>query len=389
MEPKASTSRFLGPSTTRMRHAAAIALLALVAGETDAQSPTTRTVALPAPTATLPAEFTMAASVRELADGRLLIVDRSERRLVVADWRNAQVTPLGRSGSGPGEYLQPTTLFAIGGDSTILPDTRNGRWLLLHGASIASTTPPDAPAIASGARLPLGADDRGNVIITRASGVGGGALVTTTTPDSILLLRISRSTGRADTVATVRARPARINVQGPPANPTSITIVSNALAVGEAAALCADGWIAIARLDPYRVEWITPDGRHILGPPLPFERVRLDERERRVFLEREAARTGRATRDPASLPEWPEFMPPYLSGALLCGFDGRLWIRRTPTAEMANPPYDVVDRRGALVARVSRDTDVEVVGFGRGVVYTVVTDADGIQRVQRRPLPGF
>ena len=47
----------------------------------------------------------------------------------------------------------------------------------------------------------------------------------------------------------------------------------------------------------------------------------------------------------------------------------------------------MVDRRGALVARMNPGKNVEVVGFGRAVVYTVASDDNGIQQLQRRPLP--
>jgi hypothetical protein len=79
-------------------------------------------------------------------------------------------------------------------------------------------------------------------------------------------------------------------------------------------------------------------------------------------------------------------MPPLLSEALLPAPDGKLWIRRTPTAANPNRPSHVVDRRGALIARATAEKDV---GFGRAHVYTVVTDNDGIQRVQRWPVPKF
>jgi hypothetical protein len=42
-----------------------------------------------------------------------------------------------------------------------------------------------------------------------------------------------------------------------------------------------------------------------------------------------------------------------------------------------------------LVARVTVAKDVDVIGFGRAAVYTVATDDDGIQHLQRRPLPKF
>jgi hypothetical protein len=370
---------------TRLRTVATLALLVAVAEPTQAQTVTPRTIALAPPNATLPAEFTLVTSVRELSGGRLLIVDGSEKRLVVADWSNGGVTQLGRNGSGPGEYIQPSALLAISGDSTILPDAGNGRWLLLSGASIAATVGGDAPAIQRGARLPLGADDRGNVIFTKATGGARAAVLPRL--DSTTLIRFARATSREDTVTMLRARPATITVRGPAANPTSVEVTVNPLATGELAALFPDGWIAIARLDPYRVEWIAPDGSRVRGSALPFERVRLDEGERRAFVERQAAKTGRPARDIASFPEWPEIVPPFLQGSLLRAPDGRLWIRRAPTAAQPNPPYDVVDRRGMLVGRVAAEKGIDVVGFGRGVVFTVTTDDDGIQHLQRRPLP--
>jgi hypothetical protein len=57
------------------------------------------------------------------------------------------------------------------------------------------------------------------------------------------------------------------------------------------------------------------------------------------------------------------------------------------TSVNPNPPYDVVDRSGSLIARVAPGKDVQVIGFGRGVVFTVATDDNGIQTLQRRPYP--
>ena len=374
---------------SRFRPATTLVLILAVAADAGGQPASPRTIELAPPSATLPAEFTLVTSVRELSDGRLLIVDASERTLSVAAWPSGSVTQIGRNGSGPGEYLQPSALFALRGDSTLLPDSRNSRWLLLSGASIATTIGPESPAIKGGARLPLGADEQGNVILTRPMG-GATTAPAQATPrlDSVRLVRIARATGRADTLAVLKARAATIKVQGPANNPTSVEVMVNPLATGELAALFPDGWIAIARLDPYRVDWIAPDGKQVRGSALPFERVRLDLDEQRAFVERQAARTGRPPRDPASFAGWPEIVPPFLTESLLRAADGRLWIRRTPTAAQPNPPYDVVDRRGVLVGRVSSGKDVDIIGFGRGVVYTVLTDDDGIQHVQRRPLPG-
>ena len=82
-------------------------------------------------------------------------------------------------------------------------------------------------------------------------------------------------------------------------------------------------------------------------------------------------------------------MPPFLGEALVTAPDGRLWIRRAPTAANPDPPYDVIDRKGGLVARVAAGKDIQVVGFGRASVFAVATDDNGIQTLQRRPLLRF
>ena len=358
-------------------------LLAMPAG---AQTARTTTTPLPAPDATLAAEFTQVIAIRELRDGRVLIVDQGERALFVADFAKGTATRIGRNGSGPQEYEQPAALLAIAGDSTIVPDPRNGRWLLLNGAEIAGTLGPDAPVLVARTRTPNGADVRGNIIALKSIATGS---TPTAMPrlDSLLLVRMARSTGAQDTIAMLRARPSVIRTEGPANAATAISIMTNPLAAGETAALFPDGWIAIARLDPYRVEWVGPAGQRVTGPALPFERVRLDEREQRAFLQRESERTGRPLRDAASLPEWPEFVPPFVGNALQTAPDGRLWIRRTGSSGNLSPPYDVIDRRGGLAGRVAPGTETQVVGFGRAAVYTVVVDENGIQKLQRRKLP--
>lgn len=346
-----------------------------------------RMMVLPPPNATLGAEFGQVGSVRELADGSVLVIDRSEQTIVLGEWSKGPVTTIGRHGSGPGEYLVPMRLLGAGGDSTIVPDSRNGRWLVLRGKSIVGTVGPGEPAIGNGNRLPLGADTMGRVIATR--GRGGSTATEVPRLDSLLLVRVAVATGKTDTVAMLRARPATIKVEGPSDKPTSVSVTINPLAAGEQAAPFPDGWIAIARIEPYRVEWRAADGRRIAGEPLPFESVRVDERERRAFLQRLAARTGQDPLDPARFPEWPQVMPPFTPDALLVAPDGRLWVRRPPTAANPATRYDIVDRLGRLVARLTTEPNVEIIGFGRQAVYSVRTDDDGIQRIQRHSLPAI
>lgn len=343
-------------------------------------------VALAPPNKSLAAEFTQVTDVRELPDGRVLVVDLLERTVHVAAFGTGSVSRIGRNGSGPREYEQPTALLAISRDSTILLDPRNGRWLLMAGAEIVGTVGPDAPVLTAGTRAPNGADMLGNVIALKPIVSGPATATSIPRRDSLLLVRMSRATGVQDSLAMLLARPTVLRVEGPASAPTSVSITMNPLTTGETATVFPDGWIAIVRLDPYRVEWIGARGERVAGPPLPFERVRVDEREQGAFLQRESVRTGRPPRDPASLPPWPEFVGPF-TGALLTASDGNLWIRRRESTANLTPPYDVINRRGELIARVAVGKDVNVIGFGNDVVYTVRINEDGIQTLQRRPMP--
>mgnify|MGYP001359611480 CR=1 FL=1 len=89
---------------------------------------------------------------------------------------------------------------------------------------------------------------------------------------------------------------------------------------------------------------------------------------------------------------WPEAFPAFLNedlrrAPLFALPDGRLAIARVPTA--AEPPrrYDIVDRRGVLVARLVLPLEQQLVGFGSRSAYVAVTNDDGIQRLERHPWP--
>ena len=79
---------------------AGIALL-LFPGFVSAQ-PAVRS--LPAANARLEAEFSDLTAVRELRDGRLLLFDRKEERLVVADLTTGAIRDVARKGQGPREF---------------------------------------------------------------------------------------------------------------------------------------------------------------------------------------------------------------------------------------------------------------------------------------------
>ena len=345
-----------------------------------------RTTPLPPPNASVDAEFTRVVAIRELADGRVLIADGGDRKLYVGDFATQRASVIGREGGGPGEYRNVGQLFALAGDSTLLVDVQGGRWLLLRGAEIVQTVAADAPALRDGFRNPSGADAWGFVITSRLMGAASGPSVDLPRQDSSHLFRVSRTTGRVDTLGALQARPARIQTTGPRGQPTSISITTNPLAAGDLVTMFPDGAIAIARVNPYRVDWIFGNGARVAGSPLPFIRISVNDREKNAVMIRQAARSGRAPAAPGSIDDWPDVIPPFLTGALLAAPDGRLWIRRTPAAQAPETVYDVVDRNGKLAARLTLSPNENIAGIGRSMLYSLLTDDDGVQRLRRHPL---
>ena len=332
-------------------------------------------------------EFSRIASVRELADGRVLVTDALEKQLSVVDFQKGTSTALGRIGDGPGEYRTPGALFALPGDTTWMVDAMAGRWLVLKGATFAGViTGNDAP-MKNTARNPIGVDATGHALITQAArdldGVRG--TVKTGAADSTWVVRADRRTGAADSLTKMRARPSRIAIAGGK-DISSVSIQMNPLAAGEQAAMFADGAVAVARLDPYRVDWYSPKGVRTAGSPLPFQGVAVDGVEKAAVMKR-MARDGKAPAEPETIPDWPQVLPPFPNPSLKAAPDGRLWILRMRSTKAPGTDYDIVDRTGRLAARLHLPPNEIVAGFGPSRVYIVTTDDDGIQHLRRHPLP--
>ena len=85
--------------------------------------------------------------------------------------------------------------------------------------------------------------------------------------------------------------------------------------------------------------------------------------------------------------ELPDYRPPIASGgSARADLGGNLWIRTVPARRIpGGPVYDVVDRRGEMVARLQLPVGYTLVGFGRGkVVYLSMRDATGMHLARVR-----
>jgi len=158
-------------------------------------------------------------------------------------------------------------------------------------------------------------------------------------------------------------------------------------------AVFPDGWIAIARANPYRVDWCPLGQRCSVGPVLLASLPRMTDREKQAYLQVAAKTHGwPPTSDVSETSRWPRVVPPFVerpsrvdTGALFPMPDGSLLIERLPSADAMWMRYDIVPRSGIVAGQVRLPLGEQIVGFGRASVYVVATDADGLQRLRRHP----
>ena len=367
----------------------AASLTASLTATLAAQSP--RSAPLRPPNATHPEEFTSILSARELRDGRVLITDPGEKGLVVADFRTGKVETIGRKGSGPGEYAGVAPLYALGGDSTLMAVSFSRRWLVLDGAKIVASLGADSPALAAaGSAGVLGADAKSAVVILRTAQARPGLAL----PDSVYAMRMELATGvigeatalRAIVATAMSARSTTSRPGAPP--PGTVEVATRAYYTREVAAVSRDGWMAIARLDPYRVDWLAPSGTLTRGAPLPVAPERITDREKFARM-KYTARTD-TPKEPETAGEWPASIPPFelrLNPIILASPDGRVLILRVQSADHPEMRYDVVNRRGELERQLTLPDGHRIVAFSAKAVYVAAVDADGVQRLERHPWP--
>jgi hypothetical protein len=363
------------------RTAVAIGFTAVAAAVLVAQD--IRTLQLKPADATLGEQFTGIFSIRELADRKVLVTDNSsETRLVVADLASGVVRQIGRQGAGPAEYRVAGRLLALQRDSSLLVEGQQGRrWLLLAGDRIVRTIPPDHPAIRTAPGDLFGADTSGNILGLRTTFVEQlegdisrlvvGAILT------------SRRTARADTVARLRGYDQHVQFN------RERTFSAHSMLHGSAeeqVQLFPDGWIAMVRIEPYRVDWRLPTGEIRRGPNLPWEAPRSDATEKRAFEDRQRKRMGERYRPTRDDYPWAARLAPIRPGSLPTP-EGFILVSRSQWSRVTDSRYDLVDRRGSVVGRLALPDSERVVGFGPRSVYVAATDGDGFQFLRRHPWP--
>jgi hypothetical protein len=347
---------------------------------------------LQSPERVFPVDFTQIRGVRELPDGRVLISDRLDKGVVVADFTRGTIAAIGRTGSGPAEYRLPTVLTPMPGDSTLLVDEGNQRLAVIG---------PDLRIhrsfnlIVPGIGVPLGAravDRRGLFYLQIPGWVSGprGA-----PGDTIVVVRYDPRSARVDTLARIKGSTPRRNTQR-----AGIPYVL--FAAQDVWNVTIDGRLGVVRSGDYHVDWHDASGRVTSGPRIAFERrpVTLEDRMAQVrrFMEGSSI-SGKGTngglsplpaemletkaiREVVDHQEHAEVHAPFTEVTPLVGPDGSLWVERS--VRLGTPQtWDVVGADGALAGRLPMPAGRRLISLGARWLYAVATDDDGLQYLER------
>ena len=200
-----------------------------------------------------------------------------------------------------------------------------------------------------------------------------------------MVVRVSLSTQRVDTIARVKTQDLTVQRSGGNVNMRQIPLSS-----ADGWGVAPDGSVVIARSGDYHLEWHHLDGSVTSGPSVPYEPVRIRNAEKVAYLEAasgggisvsiEAGGDGRRSMSLArggggggdgpdvNEFEWPEVMPPMTNGRINVDPVGRAWVARNRAAGEA-PRYDVFGTDGNRIATVELAEGRRILGFGEDAIY--------------------
>lgn len=329
---------------------------------------------------------------RELPDGRVLLTDFREPAVYVVDLRRRTRTKLGRTGAGPNEYRQPGGIYSGPGDTLFVLDRGQPRVLLvnsagaivgmrsveLRGTSSSSDQDLDFKRVDANARAYF-AGERSLRSLARGEA-----------PQPTPLLRLEPASQRLDTVTTLQPPETRIlSAEGNMIRSRTVVFSPQ-----DGWGLAPDGRVAVVRAQPYRIEWISPDGRVTRGPEVAFQAVPVTDADREAFEEQlgsgspGVAQRGQrvATTATSSATLFAATKPPFNHEEVVVAPDGRVFVMRYLPANAKRVVYDVFDERGARADRIELPERSRIIGFGANAIYVAERDADDLPTLRKYKL---
>lgn len=353
-----------------------------------------QTIRLGPPTARISEEFSDIRGVRELADGRALVSDYIDQRVVLVDFQKGTVTSRISKGGGPRELRLPTRLIPVAGDSTLVVDLGNNRLLLVDGEGRGVSTIPVTQEGLLGTR---GIDASG----AHYFAIPGWYERDNALPnDSVRIVRWNARTGAMTNVAVIQGDRMRSDIRSPALTPRIPTV---GYAAQDNWVMTDQGVLRIVRGGSYRVESIRPGSAPVIGPSYAYPTAVVTDADKAEYVRDFSASSptsgkgenggmGQAPmpseKELEALTRGTQFAshhPMFEPGAVKAAPGGRLWVGRF-ASDRHVMLYDIFDAGGRRISTVTLPPDRRVAAIGKQSLY-LIADDDGIQRLERYSLP--
>ncbi|HEY4320770.1 MAG TPA: hypothetical protein VGM77_06260 [Gemmatimonadales bacterium] len=274
-------------------------------------------------------------TISELPDGRVLLSQGAIT--IVGDFGSGNVTPLSNVPTG--------LYFKVAGDTTIVVTPRIG-WVYVHGTDPVGALPPDNLVVA---RLrPAFAMDTLNF---------GVSLAMRDSHDSVDVILVARKDGSSARIVTLLSQGVPGGVPAPVYLPREVQT------------LTPDGWLAVVRVNPYRVDWRSPSGSWTRGDSIAVPLIPMTEREKVAMMARNAF--GPTPEPTSSIAKWPATVVPINSPQVFATPSHTVLVLREPNADHPNSLYDEIDRSGHRLRSIELGAGERILGFGLHSVYVL------------------
>jgi hypothetical protein len=331
------------------------------------------------PDATIREGFTRVTGVRELPDGRAIMVDQADQSVYLVDFTKRSSEKIGRQGDGPAEYRFPLSPQRGRGDTTWIFDPTLRRMMVVIDGKISTTVPMPAGAPPGGLTEPHNTDREGRAYFEGSSfDPERGSFL-----DSVAIVRWHPREAKTETVTRI-FNGGRVRFTSD-VGPVSQTRSSTPFPHVDAWAVLPGGEVAIVRQSPFRIDVVGSDGTAKAGAPIAFTPIVVTQEEKdsirartsndRVSAVGRGGGAGQQFRRPAFPDDaYPKEMPAFVASSVRATPEGELWVGRSRRVNDARWRYDIFDSKGAPAGSAMIGSRSVIIGFGAGTIYVARTD---------------
>jgi hypothetical protein len=235
-------------------------------------------------------------AARQLPNGKVLVNDINERKLMLFDADLASFVVLADSTPATGNAYSSRAagIIPYAGDSTLFVDPQSLSMMLIDpngkmGRVMSVPRPQEAGQLIGGPNGTPGFDGQGRLVY-RAQPVfrptfANGQVKLPDMPDSAVIVRVDLATRKLDTLATVKISKVKITMGQDENGRMSVSTVINPMQQVDDWALLADGRVAVLRARDYHIDFVSPDGKVTTAPKIPFDWQRLNDSSKAAFID--------------------------------------------------------------------------------------------------------